>query len=92
LGVLLAAPNPMPGVTTLSWSLGATALVRLEVYAVNGRRVAVLQHGAMPAGVHSAIWSGRDLDGRVLANGVYHARLTVDGLTRATRRLVILRP
>jgi hypothetical protein len=44
-----------------------------------------------PAGFHRVGWDGQDDDGRRLARGVYHLRLSAGGRT-ATRSMVLLRP
>jgi flagellar hook assembly protein FlgD len=37
-----------------------------------------LLRGAQPAGLHNAVWRGRDDRGRVVASGVYFYRLETD--------------
>ena len=45
--------------------------VELAVYALDGRRVATLSQGWQTAGPQTALWDGRDAEGRVLPPGVY---------------------
>jgi hypothetical protein len=71
------SPNPFNPLTTLSFSLGASAYVRFAVYDLAGREVAELVDGPLAAGPHSVVWKGSDPDGRALPSGVYFARLTV---------------
>ncbi len=78
-------PNPFAESATVAYSLAAPGAVRLEVYDVLGRRVAVLADRPMPAGAHHAT-----LDGASLADGTYLVRLTAGGRT-ATARLTLLR-
>jgi hypothetical protein len=59
--------------------------VRLGVFDLLGREVAVLLDGVRPAGRHAAA-----LDASALAPGAYVARLTVGGQA-VTRRLVVAR-
>jgi len=78
-------PNPFRPFTTIPFSLGTTAVVKLDVYDVAGRRVDTLVQGRMGAGAHNVTWEPRKLPA-----GVYQVRLSVDGRT-ATRQMVLLR-
>ncbi len=84
-GLDAAYPNPFAAATTIGYSLAALSEVRLEVYDVLGRRVAVLADGPMPAGAHRAT-----LNGRGLPSGTYFIRLTA-GPNSATQKLLLLR-
>lgn len=70
-------PNPFNPRTTVSYSLASPAEVRLEVYDLRGRLVAVLDEGSRSAGDHDAVWLGRADDGRPAASGTYFARLEI---------------
>lgn len=85
-----ACPNPFNPRTTLSFHLPATARARLEIYALDGKRIATLLDGARPAGVHGVTWDGRDRHGRGAPAGIYLACLTVDGLV-SRQRLALVR-
>ena len=85
-----ALPNPFAGSTTLSFSLAKTGTVELAIYSVDGRRVATLENGTLPAGPHNATWNGTDAGGRLVRPGVYYARLgSAEG--RFARALVLIR-
>ncbi len=75
---LVAFPNPFAGATTLRFGLDAAAEVRLAVYDVLGREVAVLVEGRLEAGMHEARF-----DGQGLPSGVYAYRLEGAGAVRA---------
>ena len=75
-----AFPNPFSSATTLAFAVPAAGDVRVEVFDVLGRRVAVLIDGRLPAGAHHV-----RLDAAGLPSGVYVARLTAAGLTASTR-------
>ena len=68
------APNPFRGQAQIRYEVTATADVRLAVYDVLGREVAVLVDGRQEAGAHSATF-----DARGLAAGAYVYRLAVGG-------------
>jgi len=63
--------------------------VRLELFDVSGRRLALVEDDRLPPGLHERAWTGRTDTGRALAAGVYFLRLQV-GEESVTRRLVLL--
>ncbi|MCD4829859.1 MAG: M6 family metalloprotease domain-containing protein [Candidatus Cloacimonetes bacterium] len=84
-------PNPFNPETTVSYELATASNVKLDVFDVRGRRVATLVTGNMPAGRHEALWQGRDTQGHAVSSGVYFYRLTVNGCTVATRKMLLLK-
>jgi hypothetical protein len=82
------APNPFNPSTTLSFSLEASAQVRLSILDVRGREVAVLVDAMEPAGTHAVRWDGRDVDGGTVASGAYMVRL-IAGEDVATQKIVL---
>jgi hypothetical protein len=90
-------PNPFNPSTTISFTVGsealrgaATALVRLDLFDVSGRRIATLVDRELTPGDYAIVWDGRGSGGRPIATGVYFARLEVGGVICA-RKLVIAR-
>ena len=83
-------PNPFNSQTVISWFQLQTGPARVEVFALTGQRVAVLQEGPEKAGIHRVFWNGRDDRGRPLASGVYLYRLVTEELVQ-TRKLTLLR-
>ncbi len=67
-------PNPFAGSAQIAFALDATADVRLAVYDVLGREVAVLVDAELDAGSHSAAF-----DAAGLPTGTYLYRLRVGG-------------
>ena len=84
LRLLPPAPNPAAGVARLRFELPAAADVRLAVYDVLGREVAVAADGRFAAGPQAA-----SVDTSRLAPGLYIIRLTTPGAVRATRLTVL---
>ena len=64
-------PNPFNSETVLSYTLPTASDIRLEVFTLNGQRVAVLHEGFQAAGYHTIAMDASDL-----ASGVYLYRLT----------------
>ena len=84
------SPNPFNSQTIIPYFLHESGAARLEVFALTGQRVAVLNQGPQQAGHYRLHWDGRDREGRPLASGVYLYRLvTAEGVL--TRKLILLR-
>ena len=64
--------------------------VCLRVYDISGRLVQVLEDSEIEAGRHTAVWDGRDREGRSVASGVYFCRLEAGEVTD-TRAMVLLK-
>jgi hypothetical protein len=88
--VFLASPRPNPFTyeTHLEFILTGTRHVGLSIYDVGGHVVATLTDGVCAAGRHTAIWSGEDTSGDLVAPGVYFAVLEA-GRFRSTQRLIL---
>ncbi|MFO7654139.1 MAG: FG-GAP-like repeat-containing protein [Candidatus Krumholzibacteriia bacterium] len=84
-----AAPNPFNPATAIRFDLAAAGAVRLEVFAVDGRRVATLVDANLDAGAHSVRWDGRDGSGRMAASGNYVCRLSAAGATFTSRLMLV---
>lgn len=78
-------PSPVRGAATVPFALASGGPVRLSVYDLLGREVAVLAEGARPPGRHEA-----RLEGGGLPSGVYVVRL-VAGSSHAARTFALLR-
>jgi glycosidase len=76
-------PNPFNPATTIRFSLPAAADVSLTVFDVLGREVASLAIGRRAAGVHTAVWDGRNAEGNAVGSGIYFYRLSVNGGTNS---------
>lgn len=77
-------PTPAAGSVHLSFALPREARLHLEVFDVQGRKVAVLADAAMPAGRHQITWDGHARGQRVGA-GIYFSRMTAAGRTWVQR-------
>ncbi|MFH1865091.1 MAG: hypothetical protein ABIK85_04345 [Candidatus Eisenbacteria bacterium] len=87
-------PNPFASRTTFTFRQPCAGNIRLTVFDISGREVAVLVDDPVDdpgaRGDGSVVWDGRNGDGREVASGVYCARLE----TRAgvsTRKTLLLR-
>ena len=83
-------PNPFRAGTTLGFDLEEAADVRLAIYDVRGREVAMVAEGRHDAGRHTATWDGRDATGTLLPAGIYFATYRTAGYS-ATRKMILVR-
>jgi len=83
-------PNPFRGCTSLDLDLLQSGPVRLAIYDVVGRRLAVLVDGHRTVGRHRITWCGSDTAGRRAPAGIYFARLSTTE-RRESRRMVLVR-
>jgi hypothetical protein len=88
--LLPPAPNPFNPRTTLSFSVAEAGPVSLLVYDTRGALLRRLVDGTMAPGFYERAWDGRDDAGRLMATGVYLARLQT-GRTAQSRKLVLLK-
>ncbi len=83
-------PNPFDRSTTIRYTLGDRAPVRIRVYDVSGRAVRTLVDSqAQSPGEHSVSWDGRNEAGANVSSGIYFYRLEA-GTFKATRSMALL--
>ncbi|MCI0511828.1 T9SS type A sorting domain-containing protein [candidate division KSB1 bacterium] len=69
-------PNPFNALTCIAYTLQYPAHVRLSIYDLLGRNVALLVNDDQPAGPHQVTWKAHGL-----SSGLYYYRLEVGGQT-----------
>ncbi len=82
-------PNPFNPKTTIRFALPDEKDVSLEVFDVNGRKVATLLDGLMDAGEHHVVWNGTDASGRTLPSGLYFYKLNTGTEQRTSKMLML---
>jgi len=83
-------PNPFNPVTRIAFDVAERSRVRIAMYDVSGREVALLVNREMEPGRYEVTWKGTTSAGRAAASGVYFCRLEA-GRTVETRKGVLLR-
>lgn len=78
-------PNPFNPATTIQYSLPENQRVKLAVYDMLGREVAVLADGIRSAGEHMASW-----DASNLSSGIYIYSLQTES-SRMTRKMTLVK-
>jgi hypothetical protein len=76
--------NPSIASALVSYTLQDARHVTMNIFDQQGKRIAVIFDGALPAGRHKAIW-----DAKGVPAGVYVCRTEIDGLNRWTGRIVL---
>jgi hypothetical protein len=78
-------PNPFNPTTRLRFALPSECFVRLEVFDLLGRRIAVVREGVEPPGVHEVEWR------REGPSGLYLYRLEALPLGEPSSRFVAVK-
>jgi hypothetical protein len=87
--LLKSLPNPFTASTSIQFDLLGGAMVSVDLFDAQGRRVAQLTNRYFLPGRHVVTWDHRDASGALVRPGVYLCRLT-SGSFRDQNRLVLL--
>lgn len=88
-------PNPFNQMTTISFSVPANnssegpITVRLVVYDRLGKLATILVDQMLAPGTYDVSWDGRDLDGHLLASGIYFYQLILPTQRQAKKMLLL---
>ncbi|UCG51651.1 MAG: S8 family serine peptidase, partial [Candidatus Latescibacterota bacterium] len=88
--LLPSYPNPFNPSTTIPFNLVTEERVTLRIYGAQGELVRTLRDEVFPAGLHRAVWDGRDTSGASVATGVYFVRLRA-GAFQTTQKIVLIK-
>ena len=77
-------PNPFNPSTAISYQLTADSYVKLAVYDVTGREVALLAEGYKAAGVYETVFNASHL-----SSGIYFARLITGDITQTQKIMLV---
>jgi len=83
-------PNPFNPTTTISFEIGRSHQVRIEIFNIRGQVVKLLNDQQMSAGRHKVSWDGRDYAGNSAASGMYFYRVRAGEFVQ-TNKMVLLR-
>jgi hypothetical protein len=73
----------------IAYSTTAASHVSLKVYDNTGRLVRTLVDAQQPAGEKAVLWDNKDLNKRVVANGVYFLKLEAEGKTDVQKLIFV---
>ena len=77
-------PNPFNPSTSIVVDVANAVYVNISVYNVNGQVVSDLYSGELNQGSHTFLW-----DGSSQPSGIYFARLSVSGIRRTAKLMLI---
>jgi hypothetical protein len=83
-------PNPFNPETKIEFTIPMEGRVNLSVYNLLGQKIATLVDEYLSAGIHQAIWQGKDDSGNPVASGIYFYRL-VAGEYSDFKKMVLLK-
>ena len=83
-------PNPFNPVTTITFELAKSELVRLNVYDVNGNLIKNLINGEKAQGQYNVSWNGVNNAKENVAGGVYFYRIDTDSYS-STKKMILLK-
>jgi len=86
------SPNPYRGTGrgSLTFALPEEGRARVDIFDIAGRLVNTVYDRIAPAGPTAINWTGTDLTGRIVPNGVYFYRLLAGGKS-ISRKMVVIR-
>lgn len=90
-GIRSCYPNPFNPSVLVRYSLSRAMHAKLEIFDLAGRRVKVLEDGVQEEGIHEALWTGQDGNGRRVAAGAYFCRLSAEDGTGQTWKIMMLK-
>ena len=82
-------PNPFNPATTIRFGLPEKSEVRLEIFDILGRQVAIISDEPMDAGYHEIIWDSRNRSGGEVSSGVYFYRLRAGEFDSIKKMLIL---
>ncbi len=88
--LLGARPNPTRAGAEIGFAVPARTQVRIGVYDVAGREVAVLADRTFAGGTHLVRWDGKAAGGHAAASGIYYLRMQAEEFS-STRTMVLAR-
>lgn len=78
-------PNPFSQTTTIQFEVKRRSQIRVKVFDLTGKEIALLKEGMLGKGIHEVVWDAADMP-----NGAYFYRLEAGEASQA-RLLTILR-
>jgi len=85
LQLVSAYPNPFNPVINITFGIDQDAYVKVKIYDVSGREIAVLANGNYLFGYHSLTWNADRQ-----SSGLYFMTIVSDGVSR-TQKLMLLK-
>jgi hypothetical protein len=85
-----AYPNPFNPETTIEYNLKSNALVAIQIYDVQGKKIRSLGGDYRQAGTYTVKWDGRNENSNQVPSGVYFVRIAAGNET-LNHRIVMMK-
>ena len=69
------SPNPFRDITIINYSIPERTNVVIEIFDMEGKKIATLLDGIIESGNHDISWNGNNNIGLKVNNGIYYCRL-----------------
>ena len=89
LTYLQVTPNPFNLSTTIHYYLPESSDMVIRIYNVKGQLVKTLEKDKMEAGIHYAVWNGRDSSGNRVSSGIYFYKLKSNRYEKIKKMILI---
>jgi hypothetical protein len=83
-------PNPFNSQCKIEITTAGVEQVNLTIYDMLGRKVRTLLNNSVSPGIHEISWDGKDLQGKMVASGVYIFNL-IQGEFAASARATLVK-
>jgi len=83
-------PNPFNNETSIEYSVPQRTRIRLSVYDILGKEIAVLFNGIKEQGKYSASWNGRNDSDNLSSSGVFFLRMVSEEFNQV-RKIIMLK-
>ncbi len=80
-------PNPFTDQTRVDFNIKEDMQVAIDIFSIDGRKLASLVDSELPAGNHSVSWDGSDLNGNVVNKGIYLCTLRTNSVI-TTKKII----
>ena len=82
-------PNPFNPITNIKFSTEMLSDVKVTIYSLTGRQVAVLYDAVMNAGTYNMRWFGKDGNGNKVPSGVYFYEVKSNNRVKRGKMLLL---
>ena len=82
-------PNPFNDKTFINYTLIKDAHVKITVYDITGREIAILVDRTLPIGNHMINWNAADYLGKAVSTGIYFYQLNTSGYSNVKKMLYV---
>ncbi|MBN2541455.1 T9SS type A sorting domain-containing protein [bacterium] len=82
-------PNPFNANTQIAYSIADDSFVRLEIFDLLGKRVALLVNEIQSPGEYEVMWEGKNFERRKVSAGVYLYRFSAGDYMKTSKMLLL---